>query len=74
MTTPFSFAQGFRCIGCGRRFALEGEVGTCPACGPVAGTLDVIYDTDALRDRFGADLLQSRDDATMSLLSVTIGS
>lgn len=65
MTTPFSFAQGFRCIGCGRRFALEGEVGTCPACGPVAGTLDVIYDTDALRDRFGADLLQSRDDATI---------
>ncbi len=57
----FSYAAELVCIGCQRRFALgEGEF-TCPACGPLAGTLDVRYHTEALRGRFTWDALQSRE-------------
>ncbi len=44
----YSYATELACIGCGRRFGLDEEVFTCPDCGPLAGTLDVHYDLQAL--------------------------
>ncbi len=42
------FVAELRCVVCGRRFAPGDVTYTCPDCGQV-GTLDVIYDLDALQ-------------------------
>ncbi|MFO7653594.1 MAG: threonine synthase [Candidatus Krumholzibacteriia bacterium] len=61
----YSSVQDVVCIECGRVYPLDGTVFTCPDCGPLAGTLDVRYDLEALRGRFGPALLASRDDPTL---------
>jgi threonine synthase len=38
----------WRCVTCGADFTPDGSVRTCPRCGPIAGTLDVIYDPESL--------------------------
>lgn len=42
------FVAELRCVICGRTYAPEDVSYTCPHCGQ-AGTLDVLYDVDALR-------------------------
>ncbi|MGC9530555.1 MAG: threonine synthase [Candidatus Bipolaricaulaceae bacterium] len=42
----------FRCIGCGREYPPWSVDYTCPRCGPVAGTLEVLYDYGLLARRF----------------------
>lgn len=53
------FVAELRCVICGRTYAPEDVSYTCPACGQ-AGTLDVLYDVDALRSAV------SREDITRS--------
>ncbi|MCK4546844.1 MAG: threonine synthase [Candidatus Eisenbacteria sp.] len=38
-----------KCVGCGREFAPEPSLFTCPDCGP-SGTLDVLYDYDRVSE------------------------
>ncbi len=38
-----------RCVSCGREFSPDEIEYTCPDCGPRRGTLEVLYDYDALR-------------------------
>ena len=38
-----------RCIGCGKEYAPDELEYTCPACGPRQGTLEVLYDYEALK-------------------------
>jgi len=38
-----------RCIGCGKEYAPDALEYTCPACGPRRGTLEVLYDYEALK-------------------------
>ncbi len=38
-----------RCVSCGREFSPDEIDYTCPDCGPRRGTLEVLYDYDALR-------------------------
>jgi len=38
-----------RCVSCGREFSPDEVEYTCPVCGPRRGTLEVLYDYDALR-------------------------
>jgi threonine synthase len=41
--------SALRCISCGAEYAPDALDYTCPACGPRRGTLEVLYDYDALR-------------------------
>jgi threonine synthase len=63
--SAFSLIQMLRCISCGREFEPGKTVYTCPDCGPLAGTLDVLYDIDRLRETFTPQLLRSRGDSTL---------
>lgn len=38
-----------RCVGCGKEYAPDALEYTCPACGPRRGTLEVLYDYEALK-------------------------
>lgn len=55
-----SFVAQLKCITCGREFRPEEYDYTCPKCGPLLGTREVIYDYDAVgrhftRERLSAD-------------------
>ncbi len=52
----------FQCVGCGRRY-MPGEIEyTCPECGPVRGTLDVVYQRPAtLIDPYAPGLFRYRN-------------
>ncbi|MHC4756794.1 MAG: threonine synthase, partial [Planctomycetota bacterium] len=43
-----SWLKLLRCITCQREFSPPEMDGTCPDCGPLAGTLDVLYDYDSV--------------------------
>ncbi len=43
-----SFLSGLQCVSCGEPFAPERIDYTCPKCGPIQGTLDVVYDYRAV--------------------------
>jgi len=47
-----------KCVSCEKEYRPEEQSYTCPACGPLLGTLDVIYDFDALRPPLQRDSLQ----------------
>jgi threonine synthase len=47
-----------QCVKCGKRFSPQEVEYFCPVCGP-EGTLDVLYDYDALKDRFSRESLES---------------
>lgn len=42
------FVKHLRCIECGATFPAAPDATTCPACGPAAGILDVIFDYEAI--------------------------
>lgn len=53
---------GLRCVSCSRTYA-PGEIEyTCVDCGPLAGTLDVIYDLRGLRESFWPQSLAQRSE------------
>lgn len=55
------FVSELRCVICGRTYAPEDVAYTCPECGQ-AGTLDVLYDVDALRAAISRESIeQSRE-------------
>lgn len=47
----------YRCALCGRTYALDAVMYTCPHCGAV-GTLDMCYDYAALRRAVAPDALE----------------
>ncbi|MCD4686054.1 MAG: threonine synthase [Anaerolineae bacterium] len=55
------FVSELQCVICGRTYAPADVAYTCPACGQV-GTLDVLYDVDALKNAVSrADVAASKD-------------
>jgi len=61
-TSAFS---GLRCVTCGRQFAPDEVLYTCPSCGPLTGTLDVLYDREWLAGRFSAAVLANRSEPSL---------
>jgi threonine synthase len=57
--------RGLRCVTCGGEHGPDGLLYTCPTCGPLAGTLDVLYDLAWLRGRFDPASLSARDERTL---------
>jgi len=55
----------FRCISCAAEFDPACIEYTCPACGPRRGTLETIYDYDALRRSLGRDTFAKTGRASM---------
>lgn len=45
----FSYISKLRCVSCSQQYSLAEGVFTCPSCGELLGTLDVIYDIGALK-------------------------
>jgi len=54
-----------RCITCGTDFAPGSIDYTCPACGPRRGTLEVVYDYEALRNTISRDTFRETGRASM---------
>lgn len=50
-----SKVKALRCISCGEHYDADRVDYTCPACGPRRGTLEVLYDDDALRKTLRRD-------------------
>ena len=57
--------SGLACVTCGREFAPDEALYTCPSCGPLAGTLDVLYDREWLAGRFGPEILAGRAEPSL---------
>ncbi len=60
-----TYLQELRCVRCGRPFDPAGAVHTCPSCGPLNGTLDLLYDIAALKPRITPERLRARSDSTL---------
>ena len=58
------FVSELRCVICGRTFRPDEVDYTCPDCGQV-GTLDVLYDVEALRDAVRREDIETSADPTM---------
>jgi len=54
-----------RCVSCGREFSPDEVDYTCPDCGPRRGTLEVLYDYDALRSKLTRDYFAHETDYSM---------
>lgn len=55
------FVSGLQCVICGRTYSPDDVAYTCPTCGQV-GTLDVLYDVDALKNAVSrADIVACKD-------------
>jgi len=61
----YSYIRALRCVSCGRELDPDQHAQTCPTCGPLRGTLDVLYDLAPLRDRFTPDALRQRRAPTL---------
>jgi threonine synthase len=57
--------NALRCVTCDRAFDPDEVLYTCPDCGPLLGTLDVLYDIPWLRARINPGKLAARRDATL---------
>jgi len=60
-----SYMKLLRCISCEQEYDPAQVDYTCPACGPLAGTLDIVYDFASLSDVFTIDLLKERRGSTI---------
>ncbi|MBN1201009.1 MAG: pyridoxal-phosphate dependent enzyme, partial [Anaerolineae bacterium] len=58
------FVSELRCVICGETYSPDEVAYTCPACGQV-GTLDVLYDVDALRRAVTPDDIAQCPDPSM---------
>jgi len=54
-----------RCVSCGREYLPEEVRYTCPGCGDLLGTLDVIYDYGAIKKNFPQELLTTNKDFSL---------
>lgn len=54
-----------RCVSCGREFSPDEVDYTCPDCGPRRGTLEVLYDYDALRSKLTREHFARETDYSM---------
>lgn len=63
--TTVSFFNALRCVSCGKTFGPDEIDYTCPACGPVKGTLDVLYDLTELSKSFSPETLRERRGSTI---------
>jgi threonine synthase len=61
----YSYIRSLSCVTCGRDFDPDEHAQTCPACGPLLGTLDVLYDLQPLRGGFTPDGLRPRPESTL---------
>jgi threonine synthase len=61
----YSAFSGLRCVSCGRSFDPDEILTTCPDCGALDGTLDVIYDIPWLLTRFTSAMLAARREQTL---------
>lgn len=57
--TSDTFVSGLQCPLCEATYRLDEVTYTCPACGP-AGTLDIIFDYDQLREASTPELISAR--------------
>lgn len=57
--------NALRCISCKREFSPDEIEYTCPSCGPRRGTLEVLYDYDALKRTLTHDYFRSLEGRTM---------
>lgn len=62
MVSKLGFVEAYKCVSCGKSFRRSGILYTCDACGPLRGTLDVIYDYEAARRALNRQTLNSCDD------------
>ncbi len=60
-----SYLNSLRCVTCGVEYDIDLVDYTCPACGPLTGTLDVIYDYSALASHFTPEILRERRGSTI---------
>lgn len=56
--------KGLKCVLCGREFATEDTLYTCPVCG-VKGILDVVYDYDLIGQRLTVENLAHNPERSM---------
>lgn len=54
-----------RCVSCKKEFSLNEIEYTCPSCGPRRGTLEVLYNYDALKRTLTHDYFRSLEERTM---------
>ncbi len=59
-----TYVSHTRCTVCGKRYSFDDVPYTCPVCGP-AGTLDIRYDYNRLRDEITPDQIAASRDYTM---------
>ncbi|NOX37906.1 MAG: threonine synthase [Calditrichaeota bacterium] len=60
-----------KCVTCHRAYDKQEVDYTCPACGPIRGTLEVVYDLETVRRRFRReDLKASRENSHWRYLPV----
>ncbi len=60
-----SMMIGLRCVSCGTSYGKDELDYTCPACGPRRGTLEVVYDYDAIGRIADRDVFSATGDASM---------
>lgn len=58
-------AIALQCISCGKQYGPDELEYTCPVCGPRRGTLEVVYDYDALRREITRDSFAQSGRASM---------
>jgi threonine synthase len=63
--TPISFINALSCVSCGETFDPDEIDYTCPACGPIKGTLDILYDWSKLAEVFTPEILRQRRGTTI---------
>jgi threonine synthase len=61
----FSHVLALCCVTCGKSYVFEGAVTTCPICGPIAGTLDVLYNLAAIKAEVDPASLRTRTEPTI---------
>ena len=47
-----------QCVTCGKQYSQEQFLYTCPDCGDLEGTLDIIYDYDAIKENLSRSVLR----------------
>ncbi len=61
---PHSNINYLQCVTCKRQFAPHEVDYTCPDCGPLYGTLDVIYDLKQVKKKFSRETMAANNDAS----------
>ena len=63
--TPKSHFNALRCVTCGAHFGPDEIDYTCPTCGPLKGTLDILYDYNSAAESFTPERLRERRGSTI---------